>query len=86
VIDGTKLPSGPSDDLRPPHEVHRAASPKGVLARAQVVLVGFYSTAHRGVFTHHDSDTHVHAVVDDPPLAAHVDGVRLLVGSTVAFP
>jgi acetolactate decarboxylase len=86
VIDGTKAAVAPPDHLRPPHEAHRALSPNGVLGSATAVLVGFYSTGHRGVFTHHDSDTHVHAVVDEPPLAAHVDRVRLLAGATVAFP
>jgi acetolactate decarboxylase len=86
VIDGSKLPTGPPDPLRPPHVIHRTASPNGVLGRAKAMLVGFYSTEHRGVFTHHASDTHMHAIVDEPPLVAHVDGVRLLAGSAIAFP
>lgn len=86
VIDGAQLPSGPPDMHRPPHEIHRTASPHGELARAQAVLVGFHSTEHRGVFTHHASDTHVHAVVDEPALVVHVDGVRVLAGAAIAFP
>jgi acetolactate decarboxylase len=39
----------------------------------EVELIGVFSTKHRTVFTHHDSNVHVHLVTSDGTLMGHVD-------------
>jgi acetolactate decarboxylase len=49
-------------------------------------LLGFFSTEHKAVFTHHDTYLHIHLITADRKMMGHVDelvlgnGVRLLVG------
>jgi acetolactate decarboxylase len=81
VVDGRRLTAG-----RTSHEDHLAAAVKMSLDRARATLVGFYSRNDRGVFTHMNSETHVHCVVDDPVSSGHVDHVTLPAGTTVKFP
>ena len=80
VIDGSRLEPGAD------HAAHREASQRGHEERADAVLVGFYSTGHHGVFTHHDSDVHVHAVLAGRDLTGHVDAVVIPAGTTVELP
>jgi acetolactate decarboxylase len=35
--------------------------------------VGFYSTSHKGVFTHHDSNIHIHLITKDSEFMGHLD-------------
>ncbi|MBK8948310.1 MAG: acetolactate decarboxylase [Flavobacteriales bacterium] len=56
-------------------------------AQEPVELVGFFSTTHRTVFTHHDSNIHTHLISPDRRRMGHADEVtwrpgamRLLVG------
>lgn len=51
------------------------------------VLVGFYAEDSGGVLTHHDSKTHVHALVDDDqPVMGHVDAVGVGAGAVIKLP
>ena len=49
-------------------------------------LLGFFSTEHKAVFTHHDTYLHIHLITADRTMMGHVDalvlgdGVRLYVG------
>jgi acetolactate decarboxylase len=51
----------------------------------EVEILGFYLDKHAGVFTHHDSNVHMHLKTADGKLSGHVDsiipgeGMRLLV-------
>src|SRR5262249_6872235 len=50
-------------------------------------LVGVYATHSAGVLTHHDTQTHVHAMLDGPPTTVgHVDSVSVRSGALVRFP
>jgi acetolactate decarboxylase len=40
-------------------------------------LVGFFSTEHRTVFTHHDTNIHVHYIAWDHSEMGHVDTLRI---------
>lgn len=80
VVDGRKLVPGAS------HAEHARAGVHGVEARTEGELVGFYSRAHAGVFTHRGSATHFHAVLAGRPLTAHVDAVALGRGAKLSFP
>ncbi|MCP3164935.1 acetolactate decarboxylase [Myxococcus qinghaiensis] len=80
VIDGRKLRSGAS------HQEHASAGVQEQRAQATGVLVGFYSTRHQGIFTHHDSDTHVHVVLPEENASGHVDNVTVLRGARLRLP
>lgn len=54
--------------------------------RATGVLVGFYSSQHHGIFTHHGSDTHVHVVLAEENASGHVDGVTVGRGARLRLP
>ena len=41
----------------------------------EVEILGFYSEKHAGVFTHHDSNVHMHLKTADGKLSGHVDSV-----------
>jgi len=38
-------------------------------------IIGFFSTAHKGVFTHHDSFLHMHLITKDLKKMGHLDEV-----------
>lgn len=40
-------------------------------------VVGFFSTEHQSVFTHHDSYVHMHFISDDKRQMGHVDGLQI---------
>lgn len=80
VIDGRKLGDGAS------HQDHMSAGVQGRRDSTTGVLVGFYSTRHHGIFTHHDSDTHVHVVLAGENASGHVDGVTVGKGARVRLP
>jgi acetolactate decarboxylase len=44
-----------------------------VLLERGVDVIGFYSKEHAGVFTHHDSFVHMHALTRDRKVSGHVD-------------
>jgi acetolactate decarboxylase len=43
------------------------------LKNEQVEMVGFFSTKHKGVFTHHDSNSHIHLITEDRLKMGHLD-------------
>lgn len=81
VIAGHRMPPGASG-----HEAHLAAAAKRTLDHADAVLVGFYSTAAEGVFTHFGSFTHVHTIIPALQASGHVDGVTVDAGATLMVP
>ncbi len=40
-------------------------------------VIGFFSTQHQGIFTHHDSYTHMHLISGDKAWMGHVDALHL---------
>lgn len=52
----------------------------------QALVVGFYSAATQGVYTHPGESWHLHAVIKDENIGAHVDDITLLKGSTLKLP
>ncbi len=63
-----------SGDTEHSHEKHIESGPHGTLTEVDATLLGFRSTKHTGVFTHYDSDFHMHMALRDRSLAGHVDG------------
>jgi len=66
--DGTKVSS--------PQEAHQGQT-NYELEKRQVEVLGFFSTAHKGVFTHHDSFIHLHLMTTDQKMMGHVDEIEL---------
>lgn len=61
---GTKVSS--------PAEAHQGQT-NYELKNEEVEIVGFFSTAHKGVFTHHDSYLHMHLITKDENQMGHLD-------------
>jgi acetolactate decarboxylase len=81
VIDGRRLrPDATS------HHDHLDAAVRLKRNSTPATLVGFYSQTDQRVFTHTDSTTHIHCVVDEPLSAGHVDHVTVPAGTTIRFP
>jgi len=66
------LPKG--TQVRSPKEAHQGQVKYTLEAKA-VEIIGFYSTAHQGVFTHHDAFTHMHLITKDKRAMGHLDAV-----------
>ncbi len=45
------------------------------LKNTEVEIVGFFSTEHKGVFTHHDSNVHMHLITSNRKRMGHLDNV-----------
>ena len=81
VIDGTKISSEAHG-----HQEHMKTAVKGSLSNVSTKILGFYSSQHRGVFTHHDSNTHLHVLAEDAKVMGHVDRIILAEEMTLSFP
>jgi len=80
VADGRLLAPGPSS-----HEAHARAAVKGASDAASARFLGFYSDHDQGVFTHHDIEVHLHALLDGG-VAAHVDSLCVSAGAVLRLP
>lgn len=49
-------------------------------------LLGFYSTKHQGVFTHHTSAVHIHALETSTKTVAHVDNLTITKPFVILLP
>jgi alpha-acetolactate decarboxylase len=79
VVDGRKVAGGG-------HADHVRSAVSGALPEASGTLVGFFSKAHQGVFTHMGSNSHLHVVAPDAKISGHVDAVTVPAGVEVGFP
>lgn len=65
---GTKVSS--------PEEAHQGQ--KGYALKNEASeIVGFFSTEHKGVFTHHDSFLHMHLITKDEKKMGHLDDLEI---------
>ncbi|MGJ8667582.1 MAG: acetolactate decarboxylase [Patiriisocius sp.] len=69
----------PQGDKTHTHKKHKEAGLNGLIAEQPVEIIGFYSEAHKTIFTHHSSFVHMHFKTNDASLAGHVD--ELLIGN-----
>lgn len=74
VPKGTAV-NGPDDAHR--HNKHYHAEGRSM------DLIGFFSTKHKAIFTHHDTNIHVHAITAERDWMGHVEQMRLEPGSPV---
>jgi len=66
------LPIG--TDVSSPEEAHQGQVNYS-LENTEVDIIGFFSTEHKGVFTHHDSNVHLHLITSDRKKMGHLDKV-----------
>jgi acetolactate decarboxylase len=48
-------------------------------------IIGFFSTEHQAVFTHHDTYVHIHGISDDKSKMGHLDKLVLKKGTVKLF-
>ncbi|MFP4845545.1 acetolactate decarboxylase [Winogradskyella sp. PE311] len=65
---GTKVSS--------PAEAHQGQT-NYEINNEDVEIIGFFSTEHKGVFTHHDSNIHLHLITNDKRKMGHLDEVEI---------
>ena len=66
----------PGTVVTSPQEAHQGQVSYS-LQNEEVVIIGFFSTEHQGVFTHHDSFLHMHLMNNERTKMGHLDAVRL---------
>ena len=76
------LPSGTV--VRSPDDAHKGQK-TFALADESAELIGFFSTEHQGVFTHHDTFLHVHLISSDKKKMGHLDSIKIKKGSAKLF-
>jgi len=72
IIHIQNLPVGST--VRSPEEAHQSQI-NYILSGREVEIVGFYSTTHKGIFTHHDSNLHMHLITSDGKMMGHLDEI-----------
>jgi len=83
MIHVVNLPEG--SVVRSPDDAHVGQVDYPII-NTESELLGFFSTEHKAVFTHHDTYLHIHLITADRSMMGHVDalvlgdGVRLYVG------
>jgi len=76
------LPKG--SKVRSPEEAH-VGQTNYSLENSEVEIVGFFSTEHKGVFTHHDSNVHMHLITTDRKKMGHLDNVSFGKGTVKVY-
>jgi acetolactate decarboxylase len=76
------LPTG--TEVHMPDDAHQNQKTY-TLKDESVQMVGFYSTEHQGVFTHHDTDVHIHLITDDKTQMGHLEELVIKKGTAKLF-
>ena len=74
VIHVQNLPAGST--VTSPEEAHQGQTTYR-LQDEQAEIIGFFSTQHKGIFTHHDSFLHMHLLTQDETMMGHLDEVLM---------
>ncbi|AZQ43918.1 acetolactate decarboxylase [Nonlabens ponticola] len=65
----------PGSVIKSPQDAHKGQR-NFTLENEEVVMVGFYSQHHKGIYTHHDSNIHVHLMTTNRNAMGHLDAVE----------
>jgi acetolactate decarboxylase len=68
------------------HKKHTESGLNGTLNNKHVEILGFYSTKHKTVFTHHTTNMHMHFKTNENSLAGHIDDLKLSETLTLKLP
>jgi len=74
VIHIQNLPAGTK--VASPDDAHQGQV-KYTLQNEEAEIVGFFSTKHKGIFTHHDSYLHMHLITNDERKIGHLDALEV---------
>jgi len=66
----------PGTKVTSPTEAHQGQT-NYQLQNEEATIVGFFSTKHKGVFTHHDSNIHLHFITKDESKMGHLDAMEI---------
>lgn len=77
------LPKGAK--VASPQDAH-AGQREFRIADRESRLIGFFSTAHQAIFTHHDTYLHIHLITKDKKQMGHLDRVGLKRGARLYLP
>jgi acetolactate decarboxylase len=72
------LPKG--SKVSSPDEAHKGQK-SYELKNQQSEMIGFFSTEHQGIFTHHDTYLHIHLITSDRKKMGHLDEVLFKKGT-----
>jgi len=67
-----------------PDEAHEGQT-NFTINNHQADILGFFSTQHKAIFTHHDTFLHLHLLTEDKTKMGHVDEMKLKNGSVKLF-
>ncbi|MBO3117187.1 acetolactate decarboxylase [Winogradskyella sp. DF17] len=68
------LPEG--TNVSSPKEAH-VGQRQFLIENQEVVVIGFYSKTHQGIFTHHDAYSHMHLITKDTKYMGHLDDITI---------
>ena len=74
IIHIQNLPEGTT--VSSPDEAHQGQTNYN-LENEDAEIIGFFSTEHKGVFTHHDSYLHMHLITKDESKMGHLDEMEM---------
>jgi acetolactate decarboxylase len=82
TIHVVNLPKGTT--VRSPQEAHQGKQ-SYVLSREEAEIIGFFSTQHQTIFTHHDTWLHMHLITADRKQMGHLDDIEIGNGTMKLF-
>lgn len=74
IIHIQNLPEGIK--VSSPDEAHQGQTSYNI-ENEDAEIIGFFSTEHQGVFTHHDSFLHMHLITKDESKMGHLDELKI---------
>ena len=74
IIHIQNLPEGTK--VSSPDEAHQGQTNYNII-NEDAEIIGFFSTEHKGVFTHHDSFLHMHLITKDESKMGHLDELEI---------
>lgn len=74
IIHIQNLPKGTK--VSSPDEAHEGQT-NYILKNEESEIIGFFSTEHKGIFTHHDSYIHLHLITKDESKMGHLDELEI---------
>lgn len=82
MIHVTNLPQGVK--ITSPEDAH-TGQVNFTIYNSPSEMVGFYSTKHQGIFTHHDTNIHIHVLTNDKKLMGHLDYLLFKLGTAKLY-
>lgn len=76
------LPKG--SKVSSPEEAHKGQK-NYELQNEQADIIGFFSTEHKAIFTHHDTFLHMHLLTNDRTKMGHLDELKLKKGTVKLY-